>query len=58
MATTAPDDDVNARDGDGNTKIYLAAEAGDAAKVAHLLELKADFELRTTDDDKFVRADC
>ena len=40
---------INARDEYGQTKIFLAAEAGDAAEVARLLELQADFELLTTD---------
>ena len=35
----------NARDNDGRTKIYLAAEAGDAVEVARFLKLKADVEL-------------
>ena len=38
----------NAHDLEG-TKIYLAAQAGDAAEVARLLELKADFDVPTTD---------
>ena len=41
--------DINARDGEGKTKIFLAAEAGNAAEVARLLKLKADFELPTND---------
>ena len=45
--TTATPADVNARDRMGRTKIYLAAEAGDAAEVARLLESKADLELLT-----------
>ena len=45
MTTAAMHADINARDERGRTKIYLAAEAGDAAEVAQLLELKADFEL-------------
>ena len=51
MATTmsATPADINAYDDDGRTKIFLAAEAGDAAEVVRLLELKADFELRTID---------
>ena len=51
MATTtaATLADINARDDDGGTKIFLAAEAGDAVEVAQLLELKADFELPKTD---------
>ena len=49
MATTTATDDVDARYCWGETKIYLAAEAGDAAEVGRLLELKADFELPTTD---------
>ena len=47
--TTATPADINARGERGNTKIFLAAEAGDAAEVARLLELQADFELLTTD---------
>ena len=43
--TTATPADINACDERGQTKIYLAAEAGDAAEVARLLESKADFEL-------------
>ena len=46
--TTATTADINARDERGKTKIYFAAEAGDAAEVARLLELQADFELPTT----------
>ena len=51
MATTTTETpaDINARDDDGRTKIYRAAETGDAAEVARLLELKVDFELPTTD---------
>ena len=45
--TTATPADINARDERGQTRIFLAAEAGDAAEVARLLELKADFELAT-----------
>ena len=47
MATTmsATPADINAYDDDGRTKIFLAAEAGDAAEVARLLLLKADVEL-------------
>ena len=47
--TTAMPADINAGDNSGRTKLYLAAEAGDAAEVARLLELKADVELSTTD---------
>ena len=43
--TTAMPDDINARNKRGQTKIFLAAEAGNAAEVARLLQLKADFEL-------------
>ena len=43
--TTATPAEVNARDNDGQTKIFLAAEAGNAAEVERLLKLKADFEL-------------
>ena len=46
--TTATPADINARDCWGHTKIYRASEAGDAAEVSRLLELKADFELPTT----------
>ena len=49
MTTTAMPADINARDRNGQTKIYLAAEAGDAAEFARLLELQADFELPTND---------
>ena len=47
MATTTSTTttDVNAHDEHGRTKIYLAAEAGNVAEVARLLELKADFDL-------------
>ena len=50
MTTTIamPTTDINALDDDGRTKIYLAAEAGDAAEVARFLELNADFELPAT----------
>ena len=48
--TTSTPADINARDDDGRTKIYLAAEAGNAAEVARLLKLQADFDLPTTDD--------
>ena len=58
MATTmtAMPTDINARDERGRTKIFLAAEAGDAAEVERLLELKADVDLATTDAYKFVRS--
>ena len=52
--TTATPDDINARDDDGRTKIYRATEAGNAAEVARLLELKADVELPTTDWRKYL----
>ena len=39
---------INAYDDEGKTKLYLAAEAGDAAEVARLFELKADCELPST----------
>ena len=39
--TTSMPDDINARDERGQTKIYLAAKAGDAAEVARLLGLRA-----------------
>ena len=52
--TTAMPADINAYDDDGLTKIYLAAEAGDAAEVARLLELNVDFELPTTDYRKYL----
>ena len=47
MATTmtATPADINGRDVHGQTKIDLAAAAGDAAEVARLLKLKADVEL-------------
>ena len=51
--TTAMPADINARDEQGRTKLYLAAEAGDAAEVARLLELKADFDLPTTNFPKY-----
>ena len=47
--TTSTPANINARDDDGQTKIYLAAQAGNAAEVARLLELQADFELPETD---------
>ena len=49
MATKAKAD-INACDERGRTKIFLAAEAGDAAEVGRLLELKADFELPAYDE--------
>ena len=52
--TTEPPADVNARDERGNTKTFLAAEAGDAAEVARLIELQADLELPTTDVYKYL----
>ena len=52
--TTATPADINARDKRGRTKIYHAADAGDAAEVARLLELKADFELLTFDKRKYL----
>ena len=52
--TTATPDDINAYDDDGRTKIFLAAGAGNAAEVARLLKLKADFELPTTDFRKYL----
>ena len=54
--TTATPADVNVRDHNGCTNIFLAAEAGDAAEVARLLELKADFELPETDSRRHVVA--
>ena len=57
MATTtmtAMPDDINVYDEFGRTKIYIAAAAGDAAEVARLFELKADFKLPTTDHLKYV----
>ena len=45
--TTATPADINARDRNGKTKIYRAADAGDAAEVGRLLHLKADLELLT-----------
>ena len=54
MATTVSVD-INAYDDEIQTKMHRAAEAGDAAEVARLLELTADFELPTTNDPKFVR---
>ena len=52
--TTATPADINGRDEHGQTKIDLAAAAGDAAEVARLLELKADFELLTFDKRKYL----
>ena len=43
--TTKTPADINARDERGQTKIFLAAQAGDAAEVARLLELKANVQL-------------
>ena len=51
--TTEMPTDINARDSNGRTKIYRAAEDGDAAEVVRLFELKADFELRATDYRKY-----
>ena len=48
--TTAMPADINAPDNKGRTKIFLAAEVGDTAEVARLLELKADFELPSMTD--------
>ena len=45
MGTTSSK--INVYDDDGKTKLYLAAEAGDAAEVARLLQLKADLDLPT-----------
>ena len=52
--TTETPADINAYDDEGKTKLYLAAEAGDAAEVARLLQLNADFELLTTDIRKYL----
>ena len=52
-ATSSPAD-INAYDGVGRTKIYRAAEAGNAAKVARLLELKAEIELPNDRYRKYV----
>ena len=52
--TTAMPADINAVEEFGRTKLYLAAQAGDAAEVARLLELKADFELLTFDKRKYL----
>ena len=46
--------DINALDRWGQTKIYRTAEAGDAAEVARLLELRAYFELMTIDYRKYL----
>ena len=46
--TTSTPTDIDAGDERGRTKIYLAAEAGDAAEVARLFELQADFDLLST----------
>ena len=54
--TTETPADINAHDSDGNTKLCLAAEAGNAAEVERLLELKADFELPKTDYRKYLSA--
>ena len=55
MATTKDSPgDIDAQDDEGQTKIYLAAEAGNAAEVARLLTLKADFEQPSRDPPKFV----
>ena len=51
--TTSTPADINARDKLGKTKLFLAAEAGDAVEVARLLELNADFALPTNDRLKF-----
>ena len=45
--------DINARDEEGRTKLYLAAEAGDCDEVARLLTDKAGPELKQ--DNGFVR---
>ena len=45
--------DINARDEEGRTKLYLAAVVGDCDEVARLLADKADPELK--DNDGFVR---
>ena len=45
---------IKAYDDEGKTKLYLAAEAGDTAEVARLLELKADDDLANNDDRKYV----
>ena len=52
--TTTTTDDITARDELGQTKMFLAAEAGDAVEVARLLQLKTDFELPTTDNPKYL----
>ena len=52
--TTAMPADINAYDERGQTKIFLAAEAGDAAEVARLLELRADFDLPTSNYRKYL----
>ena len=54
--TTTTSADVNARDEQGRTKLYLAAAAGNAAEVSRLLDLKPDCELAPRDSYKFVRA--
>ena len=46
--------DINARDKRGQTKIFLAAAAGNAAEVVRLLELQADFDVPTTDYRKYL----
>ena len=45
--------DINARDEEGRTKLYLAAKAGDCDEVARLLTDKADPELK--ENNGFVR---
>ena len=52
--TTETPADINAYDDEGKTKLYLAAEAGDAAEVTRLLELQADVELPMTDKRKYL----
>ena len=46
--------DINARDEEGRTKLYLAAKVGDCDEVTRLLADKADPEL-TENNDGFVR---
>ena len=55
---TKKKNDINARDERGRTKLYLAAETGDVADVARLLESRADVEQVRVEEVNEFFVDC